>query len=235
MRPRFVRFSELDPESANRDLHMHTTYTDGAATVAEMIRRAEELGLDEIAITEHVRADTDWFGRFADEVREAGARSSVRVLVGAEARITDFEGTLDISPEIRTQCDLVLGSVHRFPARDGSRIEFDAVPAEAFAETEYRLALGLVARGDADVLAHPGGMSLKRLGAFPEPCFRSLMAECARGGMAIEISTSYLRDVRGFLALLGEADPPVSMGSDAHAPEMIGHCSRTLREVLWTS
>jgi putative hydrolase len=214
-------------------MHLHTEYTDGEPSVEQVIRRAESLGLVEIAFTEHARADSDWFPEFAAKVRARGKGSRVNVLVGAEVRITDFEGSLDISDEIRREADLVLASVHRFPGKDGTPVPFSQVPREAFAETEYRLALGLLRRGGAHVLAHPGGMSLRTLGAFPATHLRSLMLEAKEKGVAIEINSAYLPDLGAFSALLRETDPMVSLGSDAHRLEEVGRCRELLKDELW--
>ena len=232
---RFVRYSELTPDWLNREMHLHTDYTDGEPSVGEVIRRAESLGLAEIAFTGHVRADSAWFPEFAAEVRRWAADSSVRVLVGAEVRIRDFEGSLDITPEIREHCDVVLASVHRFPGSNGKLRSFADVPRGDFAEIEYRLALGFLRNGGADVLAHPGGMSLRQTGGFPNAYFRSLMTECREAGVAIEISSSYLRDLPGFLNMLDEVDPLVSIGSDAHTLDEIGLCKQMVSEQLWAS
>jgi putative hydrolase len=51
----------------------------------------------------------------------------------------------------------------------------------------------------------------------------------ASTAVAIEINTSYLRDVDGFLKLCTEVNPYVSVGSDAHTLETIGQCRDVLR------
>lgn len=215
-------------------MHLHTAYTDGEPSVEEVIRRAESLGLKEIAFTEHVRADTAWFSDFAAEVRAHADTTRVNVLVGAEARIQDFEGSLDISDAIRREADIVLASVHRFPGADGTPLSFDQVPPGEFADMEYRLALGLLRRGAAHVLAHPGGMSLRHLGSFPTAFFRSLMEESRKKRVAMEINTSYLHDLGAFLALLQETNPKVSLGSDAHRLAEVGQCRDLLKAERWT-
>lgn len=232
---RFVRYSEITPEWVNREMHLHTDYTDGEPGIADVIRQAESLGLAEIAFTEHVRADSTWFPEFAGEVRRCASESGVRVLVGAEVRIKDFDGSLDITPEIREHCDIVLASVHRFPGSNGKPRSFRDVPRGEFAGVEYRLARGFLRRGGADVLAHPGGVSLRQIGVFPDEYFRSLMSECRDTGVAIEISSSYLRDLPRFLQLLDEIDPLVSIGSDAHKLDEMGICKRMVSEQLWAS
>ncbi|MCK4784915.1 MAG: PHP domain-containing protein [Desulfobacteraceae bacterium] len=214
-------------------MHLHTNFTDGKASIAQVIRRAEELGLTEIAFTEHVRADSDWFPRFVDEIRRLAETSTVRVLVGAEVRITDFEGSLDISSAIRRQCDIILGSVHRFPGKNGQCLNFADIPKDEFADIEYRLSLGLIQQGSADVLAHPGGMSSRYLGGFPDDLYLSLMAEAKRSGMAIEINSSYIKDFKKYLSLLEKTDPYISIGSDVHLLSQLGECQNRLKEILW--
>ncbi|BCR05810.1 histidinol-phosphatase [Desulfuromonas versatilis] len=230
----FIHFSLIEPAWLRREMHLHTNYTDGKPSIAQVIQRAEKLGLAEIAFTEHVRADSEWFPGFAQEVRSLAASSPVRVLVGAEVRIKDFQGTLDISPEIRRHCDIVLASVHRFPGRQGERLEFQEIERDRFAEIEYRLALGFLKNGGANVLAHPGGMSLRRLEHFPEDYFASLMEEAARAAVAMEINSSYHHQVFDqYLAQLKKHDPLVSVGSDVHELERLGECSVRLKEILW--
>lgn len=233
-RPKFLRFSELNAVWGNREMHMHTTQTDGKGSIMQVLQRAAEVGLAEIAFTEHVRADSDWFPGFAAEVRKLSLAVPLRTLVGAEVRIADFKGSLDVSPAIREQCDILLASVHRFPDRDGKRMSFSDVPRDEFAEIEFNLALGLVRKGDADVLAHPGGMSCRWIGSFPDELYRALMKAAAKSGVAVEINSSYITDFGKFLSFLEEADPYVSIGSDAHLLSQVGECRGKLKEFLWS-
>ena len=60
------------------DLHVHTTASDGTDSPAEVVRKAQELGLSAIAITDH---DTT---RGVAEAQAAAAGSSLRVIAGIE-------------------------------------------------------------------------------------------------------------------------------------------------------
>jgi putative hydrolase len=225
--------SRVTPEWTNRELHVHTRWTDGKPDVVDVVRRCEERGLAEIAFTEHVRKDSAWFARFVDEVREAASRTTLAVLVGCEARIQDFDGTLDLSDEIRSRCDLVLASVHRFPGPDGLPLPFSQVPKDRFASIEHRLAMAFLRRGGADVLAHPGGMSLRHGAGFPDESYLEL-AEIARSaGIAMEVNASYMQDFAAIVPLLRRVDPLVSIGSDAHELGALGACRDRLRSLLW--
>jgi putative hydrolase len=234
LRPTFPRFSELDRERCNVDHHIHTKWTDGHGTVREVLDTAERRGLSSIAFTEHVRRDSgEWFTRFVAEIRrEAAEAPALEVLVGCEAKALDLEGRLDTSEEVLGQCDIVLGSVHRWPDGVGGLVNFAEIPYAEFADIEASYALGLVRSAPIDVLAHPGGMFQRRHGAFPEHLMRELVVATRERGIAIEISSSYLRDVPAFLDLCREIDPFVSIGSDAHTLDDIGRCRDVVTAVL---
>lgn len=228
----FSQFRNLTSKSLDCDLHVHTIVTDGKASIEEIIRRAEEIGLRKIAFTEHVRADSEWFFKFADEVRKLGRRTKVIVLVGCEARILDTEGTLDITDAIRRECDLVLGSVHRFPDRAGGCLSFSEVPVRDFARIEFELALGFVRQGHGDVLAHPGGMSIKFGYGFPNDFLRQLMREACVRGIAIEMNSSYISNLSDYCSIAFEENPLISIGSDVHGIEELGQCRKMLKEIF---
>lgn len=230
---KLCRFRDLTRKAVNVDFQIHTTQTDGRATIEELLQAAQRRGLSAIAFTEHVRRDTTWFADFAAKVRSAAkAYPKLQVLVGCEAKALDMNGALDASDEILAECDLVLGSVHRFPDGAGGFLNFADLDAAACAEIECALALGLVRHAPIHVLSHPGGMTLRRHGSFPEPMFRKLFAAVLERGIAIEINSSYLRDVPAFLELCAEFNPYVSIGSDAHRLEEVGRCRDTLLELL---
>lgn len=231
----FMRYSDMNPLLIEREMHLHTNFTDGEPSVAQVIRHAEEIGLTKIAFTEHVRSDSAWFQQFAEEVRRCAASSKIHVLIAAEARIMDFNGTLDISSSIRRQCDFIIGSVHRFPGKNEQLLDFADIPREEFADIEFRLSIGFLRNGSADVLAHPGGMSQRHLGAFPDNLYTSLMAESLKAGMAIEINSSYINNLTNYLALLEKINPWISIASDAHRLDEIGSCRDKIKEILWNN
>lgn len=229
-KPTFRRFRELTPEDVNVDFQVHTVKTDGDATIDEILDRTAERNLRAIAFTEHVRKDTKWFPDFVNDVRAAaGRRPGLTVYVGCETKAEDTAGTLDLSDEIFDACDIVLGSVHRFPNGRGGFLDFNTLSAAQMADLEFDLAMGMVKGGRIDVLSHPGGMYERRHGAFPKERFRALMEATLEAGIAIEINSSYLVDVDSFLGLCAEVNPFVSIGSDVHKLDEIAKCRDMLR------
>jgi putative hydrolase len=231
-KPVFCRFSELSAATVNVEYQLHTTWTDGKASSREMLMAGRARSLGALAYTEHVRRDTDWFGAFVDEIRTlAEEQSGMDIFVGSETKAMNESGELDISPEVLAASDIVLGVVHRFPAQDGSYLDFRDLSAEEIAEIEFRLSMGMIRNAPIDVLGHPGGMYQRRHGAFPAHLLREMMLATRTRGIAIEINTSYLVDLPGFIALCAEIDPIVSIGSDAHRPEEMAQCRDRLLQM----
>jgi putative hydrolase len=232
-KPRFLRFHDLNRSAVNVEWQVHTTQTDGEASIADVLSTAHERGLASIAFTEHVRKETAWFDSFAGEVRRASnAFPGLVTYVGCETKAMDLLGNLDVSESILAACDVVLGVVHRFPDGKGGYLDFKSMPPDQVATMEFELSLGMIRNSPIDVLGHPGGMYQRRHGVFPEHLFRALMEETVKHGIAIEINSSYLADMKAFLRLCEEVNPHVSIGSDAHKLIEIGRCRDILLETL---
>ncbi len=225
-KPHWKLFNELDYSDINVELHLHTKWTDGEASVEDIMSRSISAGLRQIAFTEHVRRDTAWYSDFASEVRRVASQyPGIDVYVGCEAKVLDTAGRFDANESTLAQCDIVLGSVHRFPDDSGGFLDFSSLPANRFAEIEFELACGLLERAPIDVLAHPGGMFFRRFGIdFPEPLMRELMRQSLGCGVAIEINSAYLNDIDSYLHLCAGINPIVSVGSDMHRLANLGHC-----------
>ena len=85
------------------DYHTHTPYSHGKNTVAENVARAKEIGLKEIAISDHGFTHVAFGLRRRDmphyiaECQEAQKQYGVRVLVGIEANICGLGGKSDLT------------------------------------------------------------------------------------------------------------------------------------------
>jgi DNA polymerase (family X) len=101
------------------DLHSHTTWSDGRASVEEMGRAAIERGYDYLAICDHTPAVGAVRGLTPDDVRrqaeQIAAANEVlapfRVLRGIECDILP-EGRLDLPDDVLAELDWVQASVH---------------------------------------------------------------------------------------------------------------------------
>jgi DNA polymerase (family 10) len=101
------------------DLHCHTTWSDGKASVLEMAAAARDLGYEYLAICDHTKAvgavpglGADDVLRQADEVAAANEElAPFRVLAGIECDILP-DGSLDLPDRVLEQLDWVTASVH---------------------------------------------------------------------------------------------------------------------------
>jgi DNA polymerase (family X) len=121
----------VELEQIRGDLHSHTTWSDGRATVEEMARGAIERGYDYLAICDHTPAVGAVQGLTAEDVRrqaeEIGATNELlapfRVLRGIECDILP-DGELDLPDDVLAELDWVQASVHggqRLPRREQTK------------------------------------------------------------------------------------------------------------------
>jgi DNA polymerase (family 10) len=101
------------------DLHVHTSWSDGKATVLEMASAAVQLGYEYLAICDHtpnVRVvpglDADDLRRQAEEIAEANQLvAPFRILRGVECDILP-DGSLDLPDDVLAELDWVQLSLH---------------------------------------------------------------------------------------------------------------------------
>jgi len=119
------------------DLHCHTTWSDGRASVEEMARAAIERGYEYIAICDHTPAVGAVRGLTADDVRRQAEEiaaandllAPLRVLRGIECDILP-DGRLDLPDDVLAELDWVQASVHggqRMPATEMTKRVLEAL------------------------------------------------------------------------------------------------------------
>lgn len=202
-------------EKLRGDLQMHTHWSDGSGTVAEMAESAKTRGYEYIAITDHSKGlkiaggiDEAALARQRyeiDEVNQSLAKDGTKlaVLHSIEMNINP-RGEGDMEPAALRRLDLVLGSFH-----SSLRIKED--------QTERYLAA--VNNPHIHVLGHPRGRIYNyRLGLKAE--WQRVFAEAARLDKAVEIDCYPDRqDLNlSLLKLAREAGCRISLGTDAHHP-----------------
>jgi DNA polymerase (family 10) len=206
--PTLIRSTEI-----RGDLHMHTTETDGRATLEEMAEAARAMGYEYIAITDHSKAlamanglDEERVVAFARRVRELDqAALGVRVFSGLECDIRR-DGAMDIAEDALAELDFVIGSVHSY------------MNLEA-AEMTERL-LRALESPSIRVLGHPTGRVLLHREAFPFD-FDAVVTAAARRGVWLEINASPERlDLGGPQVRAARArGAKFVVNTDAHHPK----------------
>lgn len=198
-------------ESFLGDLQMHSTYSDGAETVASLAEGAEALGWCRIGVTDHSYGLPIAGGMSMDAAlqqhREIDALNErlagkVRVYKGVEANIL-ADGSLDLSIPERRVFDYVLASPHSALRKDHDQTA--------------RMIAAVRSPGVA-ILGHPQGrMFNTRPGVNAD--WPRVFAEAAAHGVAVEIDGNWHRqDVDYELASLAlEAGCLFALDSDGHS------------------
>ncbi len=229
----FKRMSELNAITSRMDMHMHTTWTDGKASMREMLDRAESNGLTSVAVTDHIRQVSDYYTDYLEELETCRGAYSFALFSGFEAKINSIEGTIDIPTQASNTADIIIASVHRIPL-DGTLGYPKDISSDRLALLEKQLCLTAIdnqGKEDAttsriNVIGHCGGMSISTYGTFPNEYFEDVIKACKKNDVAFEFNYKYhYRFEDEIKALLLQYDPFVSVGSDAHEIEKISNRS----------
>jgi DNA polymerase (family 10) len=209
--------SLLRLDDVRGDLHVHTTWSDGKASVLEMAAAAIERGYEYLAICDHtvsVRVvpglDADAVRRQAEEIAEANERlAPFRVLRGIECDIL-ADGRLDLPDDVLAELDWVQLSLHA--GQRGERKELTRKVTEAMRHPAVRC------------LSHPTGRLINHRPPNAlelERAFEVAVEE----GVAIEVNglpdRLDLRDEHVRAAI--EAGVQICVNTDAHSVRGLGN------------
>lgn len=211
--------------SPNVDFHLHTNWTDGKNTVSQMYKYACKKKLKKILFSEHARSTSgDWFGSFAKEVNSL-SKKNCRAYVGAEVKILNFKGDLDINSKIRKKVDFVMASVHRFPGETNinKRETINKYSKKEAIEIEYELSKKAIKNSNFEILGHPFGMSYSRYKAKPKwNLFQDLIKLCKKYDKAFEINSNYHPNISKIVNECLKEGTLMSLGSNAHSVKEVG-------------
>ncbi|MCH7856035.1 MAG: DNA polymerase/3'-5' exonuclease PolX [Gemmatimonadetes bacterium] len=206
-------------EDIQGDLHMHSTWSDGKASVEEMARACKARGYRYLAMSDHSPALAMVGGitpeRAVDQWEEIdqvqGGLDGITIFKSLEVDILR-DGSLDMTDEVLEALDLVLVSVH-------SLMEMDRVSMTDRVITAIQ-------HPQVDILAHPTGRLLGRREPFQLEMEEVLQA--ARDlDVAVEINANPsrldLNDVHAHRAK--ELGVKVCINTDAHSVQRLDHMS----------
>ena len=206
---RLPRLIELD--EIRGDLHMHTTYTDGANSLREMAMAAKEKGYEYIAVTDHTRHLTVAHGLDEKRVRKQMEEidrlndelEGITLLKSAEVDILE-DGKLDLPDHLLREMDLVVCGIH---------YKFNLSK-----KAQTRRILKAMEDPYFSILAHPTG----RLIGLREPYemdMEAVMRACVQRGAILELNSQPdrldLNDIHCRMAK--EAGIPIAISTDAHS------------------
>ena len=204
--PRLVELTDI-----RGDLHMHTTATDGTASIEEMIAAAKAHKRKYIAITDHSKRVTMAGGLDAKRLRAHWKKietirsgvQGIEVLCGIECDILE-DATLDLPDDVLAEADWVIAVLHYGLKQPREQIDARLMAA--------------VKNPHVDVIGHPSGRLIgKRPGA--DLSYDDLFKAAADNGVMMEINAhpSRLDLDDHHAAAARDQGIPIVISTDAHS------------------
>jgi putative hydrolase len=195
--------------NVKEDLHIHCNYNDHSSkdlTIPNIIAKSESLGLERIAITEHVRKNSEWTKDYINEINHYIPKTRLKILKGFEAKIL-VDGDIDCPSEFLNKDYFIIASFH----------------TKYNKEVWYEGLIKAIRNPNVDVIGHLapeidfsiGESELKNIGDL-----------IVANGKKIEINSKYIRPPKEFLKIFKKCGVNFHLGSDAHAIKDIGNFSR---------
>ena len=208
--PRLIELSDI-----RGDLHMHTTWSDGVASIRTMALTARDRGYEYIAITDHSQRvsvagglDADRLRRQWEEVDQIDQElSDIQVLKGVEVDILE-RGGLDLPDDVLAGADWVVASVH-----------FGQKQSEA--EITRRI-VDALANPNVSAIAHPTGRMLLQREPYRVD-LDAVMSAARDHGKLLELNASPNRlDLSDIACAQAKAmGVPIVISTDSHRPERL--------------
>lgn len=192
------------------DAHVHSKYSDGTASLEEILAKAEAMGLSWVAVCDHSQGLKVAGGLPVEElfkkkkrIEELNQRSKkVKLIFGAEVDILN-DGSLDYPDEVLMEIDFVIAAIHTGFQQDEKIITHRLVSA---------LKHPLV-----HAIAHPTGRVLGEREAY-NVNMDEVFYYAKEYGKALEINAFYkrldLNDI--YVKVCKEMNIPLIIGTDAH-------------------
>ena len=213
--------SLLERSDIRGDLHMHSTYSDGGDTLAEMVAACSTLGYEYIAITDHSEraaasrtVSIHDLGRQRDEVARLREQfPGIVLLHGIEVDIL-LDGSLDFPDPVLETLDIVLASMHESGSQD--------------ARTLTRRCIQAMRHPLVNIITHPANRLVGRNAGYALD-FDAVYAAAVETGTALEIdgAPSHL-DLDGEHARAAvTAGVTVVVDSDCHRARLLNRQMET--------
>lgn len=220
--PKLVELKDI-----HGDIHIHSNYSEGAGSIAEIAEKAKGLGYEWVIICDHSQSLKIARGvsvvDLHKKIREINSFNKnsrdFKILCGIELDILP-DGSLDYPEEVLKKVDFVLAAIHT-----------------GFKQTEAQITARIVKALQnpyVDALAHPSGRLLNRRDAYPVN-MEKVLEVAAQNHKILEVNVFPerldLSDI--YCRKAKEIGVTLAMGTDAHAIDHmyymapgVGYCQR---------
>lgn len=212
------------------DFHLHTTASDGRCSINAHAKKADEMGLEEIAITDHGFASTIFHmteKKFEKQEREISALNcKVCVLHGVEGNLVNTLGDIDIPADIVRRCDVLIVGFHRYIGFKGEkRGGYDRKwlfengfcginTREKLKEINTAAYIKALDKFPIDTLAHLNHRALIDV--------KKLAQKAKEVGAYVELNEKHIDALEEFADDLNESGVSFIVGTDAHDTRKTG-------------
>jgi len=206
----------IEDEDLKGDLHVHSSWSDGSASIMEMATRARQMGHRYMAVSDHTQSmgmvhglTPEKLEEQLDEIRRVNAEmENFHVFASAEVDVR-ADGTLDLPDDSLAELDFVTVSIHSGFNQGREQIMGRLTAAM---ENPYVRAIG-----------HPTGRLINERDPY-DVDIGKIISIAARTGTALEINSHYRRlDLSDIYARAAQvAGVKLVINSDAHHPDQLG-------------
>jgi len=199
------------------DLHMHTTWSDGAHSIEEMAEACRARGYQYMAITDHSQylkvargLTRERLLKQKEEIKKLNEKyNDFLILSGVEMDILP-DGTLDYDDELLAEMDFVIASIHSAFSQ----------PKEIIME-RLRTALE---NAHVDLIAHPTGRKIgRREGYDVDIDLLIQLAKKTHTALELNANPNRLDLAAEYLRKAQEAGVKILINTDAHKMDTLKH------------
>lgn len=223
------------------DYHTHTIYSHGKGTIRENVEAAIKRGLKAIGICDHgpghylygvkrekiyqMRKEVDRLNR---EYKE------IRILLGVEANIIGFDGTIDVDEEIIEMLDILLLGFHYgvlfksigdylFMNVANPVSKLIPIGRDRIIERNTEAIVKAIERYPIDIITHPGDKVKLNTKRVAEAAYKK--------GVALEINEKHNELSVENLKIALDTKVDFYINSDAHKPEEVGMVDKAIKRI----
>ncbi|WP_313344440.1 PHP domain-containing protein [Sedimentibacter sp.] len=220
------------------DYHIHSTYSrrnHGKSTIEEIVERAVELNLKEIAITDHGPKHY-LYGIEEERIPEAKEKvlqmrkkfPQIKILYGVEANILSYDGTTDISANVIKHCDIILCGYHIgalfSSVKDALKFTVKNKFSTNMADENSKALANAMKKYNINILTHPGDKI---------PCNIDIVAKAAEETETIlEINNSHGHLNAEEIKIASKYNVKFVINSDSHIKDNIGSYENGLKAAM---
>ncbi|MBD3108371.1 DNA polymerase/3'-5' exonuclease PolX [Bacillus sp. AGMB 02131] len=209
----------ISPPDIKGDLHMHSTWSDGAYSIEEMIEACRAKGYQYMAITDHSQ-----YLKVANGLTPERLREQIRVIKEYNKKYDDIiilsgiemdilpDGSLDYDDDLLSEVDFVIASIHSSFSQSREKIM-----------ERLKTALN---NPHVDLIAHPTGRLIGRRDGY-DVDIDELIELAKETNTALELNANPHRlDLCAeYLKKAQEAGVSIMINTDAHNIDMLNHMS----------